>query len=254
MSLPLTGTVALVTGATSGIGAATAAGLAARGASLVLIGRRADRLAAQASAIEANGGRVLTVASDVTAADAPSRVVDAAGQRFGRIDVLVNNAGLMLLGPVSGASAGDWRRMVDTNLVALMELTRAALPALTRAAQDDPRRVADIVNVSSVAGRTATAGSSGYNATKFAVNGFTEALRQEVTAAYVRVTAIEPGAVGTELATHNPAPVRQAIEATYGHLTLLEAGDVADAISYAVTRPRHVSVNELLIRPTEQVR
>ncbi len=142
--------------------------------------------------------------------------------------------------------------MIDINLRGLMYTTHAALDHLLRAADSEPRRVADLVNVSSVAGRVARAGSGAYNATKHAVGAFSEALRQEVTARHVRVGLVEPGAVDTELPGHNRPEILEQISARFGGVERLQAGDIADAIAYMVTRPRHVAINELLVRPTEQ--
>jgi NADP-dependent 3-hydroxy acid dehydrogenase YdfG len=250
----LDGTVALVTGASSGIGEATALALAAEGAAVALAARRVDRLDTLARKIEGDGGRVLVRETDVTdEAQATAAVADTVEQ-LGRLDVVINNAGLMLLGPIVGADTGEWTRMVELNVLGLMYVTAAALPHLLRAADEEPRQVSDLVNVSSVAGRVARAGSGAYNATKWAVNAFSEALRQEVTERHLRVTLVEPGAVSTELAGHNRPEVLQALRGSLGDIERMEAEDIADAITYVVTRPRHVALNEVLIRPTEQVR
>jgi NADP-dependent 3-hydroxy acid dehydrogenase YdfG len=167
--------------------------------------------------------------------------------------VLVNNAGVMLLGPVSEAPLEEWERMVHVNLLGLLYTARAALPHLSEAAESEPRRVADLVNISSVAGRQARQGSAVYNATKHGVGAFSEALRQEVTKRHVRVSLVEPGAVATELQGHNRPEVKEQIEKRFEDMDILQAEDIADAIAYVVTRPRHVAVNEVLVRPTEQV-
>jgi NADP-dependent 3-hydroxy acid dehydrogenase YdfG len=250
----LDGTVALVTGASSGIGEATAVSLAAEGAAVAVAARRRDRLDALAERIEGDGGRVLVIGTDVTDEGQAVAAVEATVAELGRLDVVINNAGLMLLGPIVGADTGEWRRMVELNVLGLMYVTAAALPHLLRAAEDGPRRVSDLVNVSSVAGRVARLGSGAYNATKWAVNAFSEALRQEVTEHHVRVALVEPGAVSTELAGHNRPEVLAGLRSSLGDIERMEAGDIADAITYAVTRPRHVAMNELLIRPTQQVR
>ncbi len=248
----LEGSVALITGASSGIGEATASALAAEGATVALAARRRDRLEALAQRIGADAGRALVLERDVTieaeARDAVARTVSA----FGRLDTLVNNAGVMLLGPVAGADVAEWERMLDLNVRALMHCTHAALPHLLRAAEDGPRRVADCVNVSSVAGRVARSGSAVYNASKFAVGAFSEALRQEVTKKHVRVSLVEPGVVETELMSRNSPAVQEIIRSRFGEMERLQADDVAQAIAFIVTRPRHVAVNELLVRPTEQ--
>jgi len=250
----LDGTVALVTGASSGIGEATALALAAEGAAVAVAARRRDRLDALARKSEGDGGRVLVCETDVTDESQAAAAVDDTVGRLGRLDIVINNAGLMLLGPIVGADTGEWTRMVELNVLGLMYVTAASLPHLLQAAEEGPRRVSDLVNVSSVAGRVARAGSGAYNATKWAVNAFSEALRQEVTERHLRVTLVEPGAVSTELAGHNRPDVLQALAGSLGDIERMEAGDIADAITYAVTRPWHVALNELLIRPTEQVR
>jgi NADP-dependent 3-hydroxy acid dehydrogenase YdfG len=254
MKATLEGAAALVTGASSGIGEATARALAERGAAVVVAARREDRLDALVAAIEAEGGRALAIETDVTDREQATRAVERAVTELGRLDIVINNAGVMLLGPAVDAPIDEWERMVALNVNGLLYVAHAAIPHLLRAGEDDPRHVADLVNVSSVAGRRATSGSGVYNATKFAVNAFTEALRQEVTERYVRVSVIEPGAVATELSSHNRPEVREQIARTFGDTQRLEANDVADAIAYIVTRPRHVAINEVLIRPTEQVR
>ncbi|MGH6656342.1 MAG: SDR family NAD(P)-dependent oxidoreductase [Actinocrinis sp.] len=250
----LTGTTAVVTGASSGIGEATVRSLAARGASVVAIARRADRLKQLAEEVGVSGGTVLALAADVTDADQLRVAIDASADAFGhgRIDTLVNNAGVMLLGPAATASLDDWRRMVDLNLTALLAGTHAALPHLLRAAESGPRRVADLVNISSIAGRVARNGSNVYNATKFGVGAFSESLRQEFAAQHLRVSLVEPGAVATELRDHLRPEIREAQDRRFAGMKRLEAQDVADAVEYIVTRPRHVAVNELTVRPTQQ--
>lgn len=178
----------------------------------------------------------------------------AAAAAFGhdRIDILVNNAGVMLLSPAEAATMADWRHMVDLNLTALLACTHAALPHLLRAAESGPRQLADLVNISSVAGRLVRPVSSVYAATKHGVGAFSESLRQEFTRRHLRVSLVEPGAVNTELRDHLRPDMREAQEKRFHGLPRLEAGDVADAIAYIVTRPRHVAINEVLIRPTVQ--
>lgn len=248
----LSGTVALVTGASSGIGAAAAAALASRGAAVALAARRKDRLDDLAASIRDQGGSALVIECDVTdqaqAADAVERTV----AELGRLDTLINNAGVMLLGPAVGAPLAEWQQMVELNVLGLLYCAHAALPHLLRAAQSEPRQVADMVNISSVAGRVVRSGSGVYNLTKHGVGAFSESLRQEVTKRYVRVSLVEPGATATELAGHNRPEILEAIRTQFG--ARLEADDIADAIVYIVTRPRHVAVNEILIRPTEQER
>jgi NADP-dependent 3-hydroxy acid dehydrogenase YdfG len=158
----------------------------------------------------------------------------------------------MLLGPVVDAPVEEWEQMVQVNLLGLLYTAHAALPHLLKAAEEEPRRVADLVNISSVAGRMARKGSGVYNATKHAVGAFSESLRQEVTGRHLRVSLVEPGAVATELQSHNRPEVRDQIERRFEEMDILQAEDVADAIAYVVTRPRHVAVNEVLVRPTQQ--
>jgi NADP-dependent 3-hydroxy acid dehydrogenase YdfG len=248
----LDGTVALVTGASSGIGEATALTLAEQGAAVALAARRADRLEVLASKIREGGGRVVTIAADVADEQQAREAVERTVAELGRLDTLVNNAGVMLLGPAVDAPLEEWQRMVGVNLLGLLSCAHAALPHLLRAAEDGPRRVADMVNISSVAGRVARSGSGVYNATKHAVGAFSEALRQEVTGRHVRISLVEPGAVETELAGHNRPEILEGIKQRFGSLERLQPDDIADAISYIVTRPRYVAINEILIRPTEQ--
>jgi len=246
----LEGKVAAVTGASSGIGEATALALAAEGAAVALAARREDRVADLASRIEGGGGRALAVATDVTDEEQANSFVAQANEELGGLDVLVNNAGVMLLGPVAGAPTDQWRQMIEVNLLGLLYCTHAALPIMGAAGSGD------IVNVSSVAGRTASFGSGVYNMTKWGVVGFSEALRQECGRAGVRVTAIEPGWVDTELQGHNehPAVVAGMKKAMEKVERVLDADDIARAITFAVTQPPHVSINEMLIRPTTQTR
>ena len=254
MTATLDGTVALVTGASSGIGEAAARALAGQGAAVAVAARRTDRLDALVAAIAADGGRAVAVETDVTDQGQAIAAVERAVAELGRLDVVINNAGVMLLGPVVGAPTEEWDRMVSLNVGGLLYVAHAAVPHLLRAAEDGPRGVADLVNVSSVAGRRATSGSAVYNATKFAVNAFTESLRQEVAERHVRVSVIEPGAVDTELRLHLRDGVRQQTERMFADIDRLTGADVADAIAYIVTRSRHVAINEVLIRPTQQVR
>jgi NADP-dependent 3-hydroxy acid dehydrogenase YdfG len=252
MTERLDGTVALVTGASSGIGEATARELARRGATVAIAARRKDRLDALAQEIEGDGGTALAVEADVTEREQAQRVVGEAVDRLGRLDIVVNNAGVMLLGPIENAPVEEWDRMIDLNLKGLLYVADAALPHLLHAAEGEPRRVADLVNISSVAGRLARRNSGVYNLTKHGVGAFSESLRQEVTGRHVRVSLVEPGAVDTELASHIRPEIRDQMMSRLSDLEPLQATDIADAIAYIVTRPRRVAINEVLIRPTEQ--
>jgi NADP-dependent 3-hydroxy acid dehydrogenase YdfG len=248
----LDGTVALVTGASSGIGEATAMALAAHGAAVAIAARRRDRLAVLTEKIQAAGGSTVTLEADVTDPRQAEDVVERTVHELGRLDTLVNNAGVMLLGPAVGAPLEEWQRMVEINLLGLLYCSHAALPHLLRAADDGPRRVADLVNISSVAGRVPRNGSGVYNATKHGVGAFSESLRQEVTGRHVRVSLVEPGAVDTELAGHNRPEIRQQLTERFATMQRLAASDISDAIVYITTRPRHLAINEILLRPTDQ--
>lgn len=249
----LDGTVALITGASSGIGEATALALAARGSSVAIAARRGDRLADLASRI-GGSDRVHVIEADLVDESECERAVTETVAAFGRLDTLVNNAGVMLLGPILDAPTDEWRRMIELNLLGLMYCTHAALPHLLRAADSEPRRVADIINVSSVAGRLARLNNGVYAATKFGVVAFGESLRQEVTRRHVRVTAIEPGATATELVFQNRPEILEGMAKAFGDVETMHAEDIANTIAFAVTQPRHVVLNEVLIRPTEQER
>ncbi|HEX3737639.1 MAG TPA: SDR family NAD(P)-dependent oxidoreductase [Solirubrobacterales bacterium] len=248
----LDGTAALVTGASSGIGEATAKRLSGEGAAVAVAARRVDRLERLVEEIADAGGRAVAVECDVTDRAQAEALVARTVEELGRLDTVVNNAGVMLLGPALDAPIEEWERMVDLNLKGLLYVAKAALPHLLSFADQGPRMVTDLVNISSVAGRRARSGSAVYNATKFGVGAFSEALRQEVTERHLRVSLVEPGAVETELAGHNRPEVLEAIKGRFGDMERLEADDIADAISYIVTRPRHVAINEILVRPTEQ--
>ena len=248
----LDGKVAAITGASSGIGEATAVLLAQEGAAVALGARREDRLEDLAKRIDADGGRALALPVDVSDEASANRFVERTRSELGRLDILVNNAGVMLLGPVEGADTDQWRTMVNVNLLGLLYCTHAALPVMRE------QGGGHIVNLSSVAGKNANAGSGVYNLTKFGVGAFSEALRQEALHANIRVTLIEPGFVATELQGHNTDPaVRGAIEqmrSNIGEDGILQPEDIARGIRHAVTEPERVSVYEILIRPTRQPR
>jgi NADP-dependent 3-hydroxy acid dehydrogenase YdfG len=252
MAERLDGTVALVTGASSGIGEATARVLVAHGAALALVARRADRLERLAAEFTEAGGRAIAIEADITEQPQAAGAVDRAVSELGRLDTVVNNAGVMLNGPIVGAPLEEWDRMVDLNVSGLLYVAHAALPHLLEAAEHAPRRVADMVNISSIAGRFANRGAGVYNATKFGVNAFSESLRQELATRHVRISVVEPGVVKTELFGHQRRETQDRYEKLFGDLEKLDAADIAEAIEYIVTRPRHVAVAEMLVRPTEQ--
>jgi NADP-dependent 3-hydroxy acid dehydrogenase YdfG len=252
MSTSLDGTVALITGASSGIGEATARALAARGAKVAVAARRLERLERLASEIGGEGHTALAIQSDITDQGQAIAAVDRTVDELGRLDIVVNNAGVMLLGPIEDAPTEEWERMIDLNLKGLVYTTHAALPHLLSAAEDSERNCADVVNISSVAGRVARQGSGVYNLTKHGVGAFSESFRQEFADRRLRSTIVEPGAVATELTDHLREEIREQTRERFTGMRLLEADDIADAIAYAVTRPWHVCLNEILIRPTEQ--
>jgi len=249
---PNDGTVALVTGASSGIGEATAEILAQHGAAVALVARRIDRLEDLAAKLKSEGASVLPIQADVANRDEAYEAVDRVAVEFGRLDTVINNAGVMLLGPIENAPVEEWERMVNVNLLGLLYCSKAALPHLLKAADGEPRGVADLVNVSSVAGRVPRLGSGVYNATKHAVGAFSESLRQEVTGRHVRISLVEPGAVTTELVSHNRPEIRDQMSQRFAGTQRMDAADIADVIGYIVSRPRHVAINEVLVRPTEQ--
>jgi NADP-dependent 3-hydroxy acid dehydrogenase YdfG len=248
----LTGAVALVTGASSGIGAATARRLAREGAAVGMVARRRERLDQLADDIGAAGGSALVIEADITDPERAAEAVQRTLDHFGRLDVLVNNAGIMLLNSALHATLEEWDRMVALNVQALLHVTHAAVPYLIDAAATSPRAVADIVNVSSTAGRVARPSSSVYNLTKFGLNGFTEALRQELLVERVRVSVVEPGTVNTELVDRLGDAMREAARRQVSGIEPLRPEDIADAIAYIVTRERRVAVNEILVRAGDQ--
>ncbi|MGY1723703.1 SDR family NAD(P)-dependent oxidoreductase [Blastococcus sp. SYSU DS0533] len=246
---PLAGKVALVTGASSGIGEATAIALAEAGAAVALGARRADRLEELARKLADGGATVLPLALDVTDERSCTDAVARTRSELGGLDILVNNAGVMLLGTIAGADTEDWRRMVGTNVMGVLYMTHAALDGMLEQGSGD------VVNMSSVAGRQARKGAGVYNASKWAVNAFSESLRQEVTGRGVRISLVEPGAVTTELTSHITQPeAKAASERMHASMRALHAADIARAVVYVVTQPPHVAVNEVLVRPTDQER
>jgi len=242
----LDGKVAIVTGASSGIGEATAIALAKEGAKVAGGARRADRLQKLGDQI---GKEFLPITMDVRKEEDCQRMVDETISRFRRVDILVNNAGVMLLGPIPGADTEDWRRMVDTNVYGLMYCTHKVLPHMQK------QKSGHIVMISSTAGRTITPIGGVYNLTKWGVNAFSESLRQQVYSDNIKVIVIEPGVVRTELRDHITVPsVKKELNEWAESMEQLESEDIADSIVYAVTRPRRVGINEVLIRPTDQQR
>ncbi len=241
--------IALVTGASSGIGEATALALAEAGAKVAIAARRKDRLDALATKIHSHGGEAFAIEADFASEAEAQLAVKKTEERFGRLDILVNNAGVMYLEPVAEADLGRWRQMFELNVLGLIAASQAALAGMRQ------RRDGHIVNVSSTAGRFANANGAGYSGTKFAVVGFSEALRKEVYSDNIRVTVIEPGVVETELREHIAHPgVQKAINAWADGMRQLKSEDVARAILFAVSQPSHVNINEILMRPTDQER
>lgn len=248
----LSETVALVTGASSGIGAATARALATEGASIALVARRRDRLNALADEIAAAGGRAMAVPADVTDAEQVAVAVATTVGEWGRIDTLVNNAGLLRMGDAAEAPLSDWEALVSVNIHGVLYATRASLPHLIAAAEDSPRGVADVVTISSTGGRVARPGTAVYSLTKFGVNAFSEGIRQELIGKRVRVGIVEPGTVETEIFDHLDPQALTAQKARTAGMVKLTPEDIADAVAYMVTRDRRVAVNEILVRAAEQ--
>lgn len=252
MTQTLAGTVALVTGASSGIGAATARALAAEGAAVALLARRADRLAELKTEIESAGGRALVTQADVTDADEVTAAIAATVDGLGRLDILVNNAGLLRMGDAADAPLADWDALVSVNVSGVLYAAHAAIPHLIAAAAGGPRHVADLVTISSTGGRVARPGTAVYSLTKFGVNAFSEGIRQELLGKRVRVGLVEPGTVQTEIMDHLDAQAQEAQSQRTAGMVKLLPEDVADAVVYMVTRDRRVAVNEMLVRAAEQ--
>ncbi len=245
MAGKLNGKVAVVTGASSGIGEATVRSLAAEGAAVVAGARRKERLEGLVEEVTRDGGKAIAVECDVTDEEQAHALVDRAIGEFGRIDILVNNAGVMLLSKVEKGLSDEWRQMFDVNVLGLLYATNAAVEAMKRQGSGH------IVNVSSVAGRKTRPTGGVYSGTKFAVNAISEALRQELLEDGIRITIVEPGAVATELTDHiTDEEVREGLKQR--NIEPLQSEDIANAIAYAVSQPQRVSVNEILIRPTQQ--
>lgn len=254
MTLPLSNTVALITGASSGIGAATAHKLASLGASVALVARRRDRLEEVAGSIKQADGLAFVVEADITDKEQAIRAVEQVVATLGGLDIVVNCAGVMLIGTTEGSDVSDWDKMVEININGLLYTTHAALPHLLKGADKAPRKVTDLINVSSVGAFQINPINNVYSMTKAAVESFSESLRQEVTKRHVRVGVIEPGSVSTELASHNkPEVVQKILAPFFNDIQTLEPEDIADAVAYMVTRPRHATVAKLWVGPTEQV-
>jgi len=235
------GPVAVITGASSGIGEATARELAEEGYRVALLARRVDRIRRLADEL---GGGSVAIEADVTDRESIVRAENTVSERLGRVDVLVNNAGVMLLAPFGSEQRSEMRRMVETNLLGAMTTTEVFLDSLRDGG-------GDLINVSSVAGRTARPGNAVYAATKWGMGGWSEGLRQELLPE-VRVIVIEPGAVSTELTGHITDPeTKTAVEARYEEHAIYP-DHIAEIIRFAVTLPREVSMNEILVRPTSQ--
>ncbi len=247
MSDSLEGRKILITGASSGIGEATAEAIVAEGGAVAVGARRKDRLDAL---VERLDGKAVAIEADVGDEDQAKNLVETANSELGGLDGLVNNAGVMLLGPLQGANPEEWRTMINVNCLGLLYCTHYALPLIRDGGGGD------VVNVSSVAGRRAALGSGVYNMTKWGVVGYSESLRQEGVHIGVRVTCVEPGYVETELQDHNEHPlVLERMEQEREKIgKVLESADIANAIVYALAQPKHVSINEILVRPTGQGR
>jgi NADP-dependent 3-hydroxy acid dehydrogenase YdfG len=247
----LTGTVAYITGGSSGLGAATARQLAALGVAVVVSARRKDKLNELVAEIDAAGGIAMAIEADITDRGQAEAAVESVVREFGRLDILVNNAGLMLLGNVADADPDEWDRMVRINVLAQLYTTRAAIPHLLKAATTSTRGTADLVNISSSAGHQAYPINGVYALTKFGTNGLTESLRQELNPQGVRVHQLAPGAVATELFGHNSDDVLASI--ADDSFEPIEATDVAEAIEFMITRPARASVNTMWYGPTGQI-
>jgi clavulanate-9-aldehyde reducatase len=251
MANSLEGRRVLITGASSGIGEATALAVVAEGGAVALGARRKDRLDSLVERIGSEGGKATALEADISDEAQAKALVDHANEELGGLDGLVNNAGVMLLGPLQGADPSEWRTMIEVNCLGLLYCTHHALPLIRDGGGGD------VVNVASVAGRMAALGSGVYNMTKWGVVGYSESLRQEGTHIGVRVTCVEPGYVDTELQGHNEHPmVVERIEQERERLGegVLKSEDIANAIVFALSQPKHVSINEILVRPTAQQR
>ncbi len=243
------GRVALVTGASSGIGEATALLLAQAGARIAICARRADRLEALAAKLRALATDVLVLPADLADLQAAQQMVRNAEAHFGRLDLLVNNAGVMYLEPIDTADLARWQHMTQLNVLSLIATCQAALPGMRA------RRDGHIINIASTAGRQANPNAGGYSATKWGVVGFSESLRREAYKDNIRVTVIEPGVVETELREHIAhGPTQAALNAWADGMRQLQSADIARTIVFCAGQPAHVNINEILMRPTDQER
>ncbi|GAC1311129.1 MAG: SDR family oxidoreductase [Steroidobacteraceae bacterium] len=247
MSNGIAGKIVVVTGASSGLGEAAARHLSSEGATVVLGARRADRIDALAADLMRAGGKALAMATDVTRAEQVKQLVDAAVTTFGRLDVIINNAGLMPHSPLERLKIDDWNQMIDVNIKGVLYGIAAALPHMKR------QKGGQIINVSSVAGHKIAPGSAVYAATKHAVRALSEGLRQEVKAYNIRTTVISPGAVETELPDSITEPDVAANVRKFYSENAISADSFARAVAFAMGQPEDVDVNEILYRPTKQV-
>src|ERR687894_485686 len=243
---PLAGRAAVITGASSGIGRATARALAGAGARVGLAARRAERLEELEQEIARGGGEAIALPTDVSDYAQAETMARRAEETFGGVDVLVNAAGIMLPAPIAGADPADWRRMVEVNLLGVLYATRAALPGMLK------RGNGHIVNVSSTSGRVASPLFSVYSATKYGLGAFTEVLRKEVHPNRIRVTLFEPGPTESELGSHVDPEILRSLEDSFSDVEFLRAEDVAQGILWALAQPDRINVNEVLFRPTDQ--
>jgi NADP-dependent 3-hydroxy acid dehydrogenase YdfG len=246
MTENIEGKVVVITGASSGLGEATAKRLSEEGAVLVLAARRAERIEKLASTIEENGGKAVAIPTDVTNAQQVQRLVDSAVQQFGKIDVILNNAGLMPLSSLESLKINEWEQMIDVNIKGVLYGIAAALPYMKK------QKSGHFINVSSVAGHKIFGGSAVYSATKSAVRVISEGLRQEVTPYNIRTTIISPGAVKTELLEHITDSDIQTANQTYVGKVGLTPDAFARLIAFAISQPEDVDINEILFRPTAQ--
>ena len=246
--MDLAGKTAIITGASSGIGEATARKLAGAGAKVVLAARRTDRLEELKQEIESSGGKALVVATDVTDREQVKQLAQRTRDAFGPVDILVNNAGLMPLSYMKNLHVDEWLKMVDVNINGVLLCLAEVLPDMTE------RRTGHIINISSVAGREVMMGSAVYSATKFAVRALSDGLRQELAPKFgIRVTCIEPGAVETELTESiTDDELMNDVKEMFSQIDFLDKEDIANAIHYALSQPDGVHVNELQVRPTSQ--